>query len=170
MRCICNHRRKCTFKIHAAKLKLEETFQIKSMRLKHKCGFKNANSKMISKCLALRYLEDFRADCSWEVEVFRNRVMRDTGVRIGYYKAYYAWKKVLIMIHGSAAEQYAKVWDYVAIVKKHCPGSSAFVKVGRVERPPTVFQRMYICLQPCKEGFIQGYRHIIGVDGSWMSS
>ena len=69
------------------------------------------------------------------------------------------------MIHGSALKQYQRVWDYAAAVRKYLVGSSTFVVVSDIERPPATFQRMYICLQPCKEGFIQGCMHIIGVDG-----
>ncbi|KAI5327895.1 hypothetical protein L3X38_027291 [Prunus dulcis] len=34
----------------------------------------------------------------------------------------------------------------------------------RVELPP-LFQRIYVCLDACKKGFLAGYKPIIGVDG-----
>ncbi|XP_019106110.2 uncharacterized protein LOC104898713 [Beta vulgaris subsp. vulgaris] len=69
------------------------------------------------------------------------------------------------MISGDVAEQYKRVWDYAATVRKCNEGSNAVVKCERIERPPPLFQRMYICLQPCKEGFMAGCRPILGVDG-----
>ena len=77
--------------------------------------------------------------------------------------------KALIMTRGFAPEQYAKVWDYAATVLKWNQGSSAYVKpetmtIGSPERPLR-FQRFYVCLKACKEGFKKGCRPIIGLDG-----
>ena len=37
--------------------------------------------------------------------------------------------------------------------------------VEGVETPPPHFQRLYVCLQAMKQGFKEGCRPIIGVDG-----
>ena len=164
IQCICEEQ-KCLFRIHRRKLKLEETWQIKSMTSEHSCGFHSANPKVTSEFLAERYLDHFRDDPNLKLKYFMKLILRDIGVSVKYHKAYYAKVIALHMIHGSALEQYRRVWDYAAVVRKYVVGSAAFVVVSDIERPPTTFQRMYICLQPCKEGFLQGCRHIIGVDG-----
>lgn len=64
--------------------------------------------------MAKIYLEDWRADNEWSLDAFKKRVMMDTWIEVGYYKAYYAKKKALMMIHGNAAKQYSLVWDYAA--------------------------------------------------------
>lgn len=87
---------------------------------------------------------------------------------IGYYKTYYARARALKMIFGDASEEYKKVWDYIASIIKYNPGSTAIVKVDRIESPPPLFQRLYVCLQACKEGFIVGCRPIIRVDGAHL--
>ncbi|XP_057248887.1 uncharacterized protein LOC130590461 [Beta vulgaris subsp. vulgaris] len=135
------------------------------MRLNHTCGFHNANPKVTSEFLAERYMNHFRDEPNLSLKYFRKLILRDIGVDVKYYKAYYARLMALYLIHGIATEQYNKVWDYATTIRKYNPGSSAFVMVTGIERPPIVFQRMYVCLQPCKEGFIQGCRHILGVDG-----
>lgn len=38
VKCTCTQKRKCRFKIHCTKVKGEETFQIKSLKLEHICG------------------------------------------------------------------------------------------------------------------------------------
>ncbi|XP_021717626.1 uncharacterized protein LOC110685404 [Chenopodium quinoa] len=70
----------------------------------------------------------------------------------------------LQMIHGNAAEEYKRVWDYVEAIRRYNPGSTAVVKLQNIDNPPPIFQRMYICLQPCKEGFMASCRPILGVD------
>ncbi|KNA10075.1 hypothetical protein SOVF_147670, partial [Spinacia oleracea] len=55
--------------------------------------------------------------------------------------------------------------QYVGAIRKDIPGSTAVVKVEGIENNTPMFQRMYICLQPCQEDFIAGCRPILGVDG-----
>lgn len=69
------------------------------------------------------------------------------------------------MIHGDASEQHGRVWGYFEAIRKYNTGSTAVVKLVDTETQSPCFQRLYICMQPCKEGFLAGCRPIIGVDG-----
>ena len=106
------------------------------MNLNHVCGFQSYNSKVTSEYLAEKYLDDWRDNPTWKLSTFMLKCRRDLGVEVKYYKAYNARQRALYMIYGDAAEQYKKVWDYVATVRKYNHGSSAFVKVDSIERPP----------------------------------
>ncbi|XP_057526298.1 uncharacterized protein LOC130805540 [Amaranthus tricolor] len=72
------------------------------------------------------------------------------------------------MIVGYASEEYNRVWDYAEAIRRFNPGSTAIVKCIGIDAPPPLFQRMYICLPACKEGFVAGCRPIIGVDGAHL--
>ncbi|XP_057528367.1 uncharacterized protein LOC130807237 isoform X3 [Amaranthus tricolor] len=72
------------------------------------------------------------------------------------------------MIVGDASEEYSRVWDYAEAIRRFNPGSTAIVKCIGMDTPPPLFQRMYICLPACKEGFVAGCRPIIGVDGAHL--
>ncbi|XP_057540794.1 uncharacterized protein LOC130818651 [Amaranthus tricolor] len=74
-------------------------------------------------------------------------------------------KKMLV---GDASEEYSRVWDYAEAIRRYNPGSTAIVKCIGIETPPPLFQRMYICLPACKEGFVAGCRPIICVDGAHL--
>ncbi|XP_056692339.1 uncharacterized protein [Spinacia oleracea] len=165
VKCTCDAKRKCNYKVHCRKVKGEETFQIKSLRLRHVCGHQHDNPKVSSEYLAERYLEDWRDDSSTKMDSFIKRVRREVQSEVGYYKCYYAKKLSLKMIYGDAAEEYKRVWEYVGAIRKHILGSTAVVKLEGIENNTPMFQRMYICLQPCKEGFMGGCRPILGVDG-----
>ncbi|KAH9622115.1 hypothetical protein KSS87_021471 [Heliosperma pusillum] len=163
--CTCGEKKKCSYKVHAKKCSEEETFQIRSLRLPHNCGWIDHNSKCTSLYLAERYLDYWRLESETKVDTFQKKLLKELGIEVGYYKAYYAKEKALKMIYGEADEQYKRVWDYAETVKKHNEGSSVFVQLGNVEKPPPVFKRMYMCLDACKKGFLAGCRPIIGVDG-----
>lgn len=166
--CSCGTRRKCRFKIHCKRLKGEQTWQIRSIRPNHICGHQTINPKCTSQYLAERYLEDLRDDPTWKLSSFQKRAKRECRCEVGYYKVYYAKKIALKMIFGDADLEYEKVWDYAATIRKYNPGSSAIVKVTGLDEGKPEFQRMYICLKACKEGFMAGCRPILGVDGAHL--
>ncbi|XP_056688827.1 uncharacterized protein [Spinacia oleracea] len=88
VKCVCKQKRKCRFKIHAKKLKGEKSWQIKSIRPEHICGWKFDNPKVTSKYLAERYLEDWRDEPNTKVKAFIRGARREVKSEIGYYKAY----------------------------------------------------------------------------------
>ncbi|XP_074271165.1 uncharacterized protein LOC141595091 [Silene latifolia] len=54
---------------------------------------------------------------------------------------------------------------YVAAIRQYNHGSTAIVLVDNIERPPPIFQRMYLCFKALKDGFLAGCRPLVGVDG-----
>ncbi|KAL0391443.1 UNVERIFIED_CONTAM: hypothetical protein Slati_4529400 [Sesamum latifolium] len=78
-----------------------------------------------------------------------------------------AKKYALELIKGDVKEQYSRLYDYCHTVVKHNPGSSLFMKLNKELNPP-VLQRMYFCLKGMKDGFLDGCRPIIGLDGCFL--
>ncbi|KAK4839483.1 hypothetical protein QYF36_022295 [Acer negundo] len=73
------------------------------------------------------------------------------------------------MIHGSIKEQYSKLWEYCAEVKRMNPCSLVMMKYDReagCENP--LFQRLYICLGALKKGWKECCRPILGLDGCFI--
>ncbi|XP_062073818.1 uncharacterized protein LOC133778028 isoform X2 [Humulus lupulus] len=82
--------------------------------------------------------------------------------------AFYRAKKVATeILEGSVKEQYAILEDYCNQIRATNPGSTAILKT-RIEGDKRYFERVYICLQACKEGFNRGCRPLIGVDGCFL--
>ncbi|XP_074313734.1 uncharacterized protein LOC141648926 [Silene latifolia] len=118
-----------------------------------------------SEYLAERYLETWRGDPTWKLSAFQKQIYRDLGIEVKYGLCWLARARAKLMIFGDGADQYARVWDYVAAVRKYNPGSTAIVMVDNIERPPPIFQRMYLCFKAVKDGFLAGCRPLVGVDG-----
>lgn len=129
MKCVCEDDNKCNLKIYAVKMKMEETFQIKSLRLKHTCSFHHSSSKVSSEWLAEKYLDDWRLDPNWKLKKFVDRVYKDIGVHIGYYRAWFSRARAKLILYGDASDQYGKVHDYASAILEHNPGSTVVVKV-----------------------------------------
>lgn len=74
------------------------------------------------------------------------------------------------MINGSYAEQLGSLWSYMEKVRRTNPGTTILMKVedGTKEQGEPRFEKLYVCLQACKEGFKSGRRKLIRVDGCHM--
>ena len=69
-------------------------------------------------------------------------------------------------LRGSHIGQYAKLWEFCGELRAKNPGSSALLVVDRPNlNIQPVFRRIYVCLEACKKGFVNGIRPIIGLDG-----
>ncbi|XP_016192018.1 uncharacterized protein LOC107632893 [Arachis ipaensis] len=76
------------------------------------------------------------------------------------------------IVYGDAAAQYGIVRDYGETLLKCSPGST--VRITTISHPnpaedPT-FDKMYICLYGCKNGFRMGCRPLIGLDGAFLKT
>ncbi|XP_072054174.1 uncharacterized protein [Arachis hypogaea] len=64
------------------------------------------------------------------------------------------------------------VRDYGLKLLKSNPGST--VTVGVIPQPnpddEPIFEKMYICLDACKKGFLAGYRPLIDLDGAFLKT
>jgi len=99
------------------------------------------------------------------VDVTTRQLYRDVTTR----QLYRAKVKAKQQIEGKHKEQYKRLWDYCTTVRQMNRGSTMLMKV---ERPtlyvtPT-FQRLYMSLAVCKEGFKRACRPVIGVDGCFF--
>ncbi|KAK9291278.1 hypothetical protein L1049_009467 [Liquidambar formosana] len=74
------------------------------------------------------------------------------------------------MIHGKYIKQFKKVWDYTHELLKCNRGSSVKLLTDTPSIPNAipVFQRLYVCSDACRRGFVAGCRPFIGVDGCFL--
>ena len=70
---------------------------------------------------------------------------------------------------GDPVVEYAKLHDYVAEILRSNPGSTCYVKCDRKSEPgKQVFRKFYVCFHALKQGFKQGCRRVIGLDGCFL--
>ncbi|CAM8990468.1 unnamed protein product [Rhodiola kirilowii] len=134
-------------------------FQINSLNPHEKCALDFKNAKLTATYLATHYLEAFRDNPKWETDAFQKHVKREFEVDVSLKKCWRANVQAQKIIDGSIDEQYKLLNDYCAALKKWNPGTSVYLATesGR-------FQRIYICLDACKRGFLAGCRPIISLD------
>ena len=81
---------------------------------------------------------------------------RDLNIDVPIARCYKAKKEALHQLFGSHSKQYHLIRRYTSAVLNANPGSSV-----NIQRDGAFFQRMYICLDACKNGFKYGCWPII---------
>ncbi|KAL0437231.1 UNVERIFIED_CONTAM: hypothetical protein Sradi_0431000 [Sesamum radiatum] len=153
----------CGWKMHAIKIKDEETFQINLLQSHHSCPEIFHVKNMKTNWLKDKYLQKFKSDPKRCVKGFRVDIINELRVNVSKNQAYRAKKAALKEIEGSPEWQYSRLWaaemrnepllDYTVII-----GTDQQMKDER-------FNRFYVCFGALKKGFQSGCRPIIGVDG-----
>nr|KAJ0214450.1 hypothetical protein LSAT_V11C400213320 [Lactuca sativa] len=71
-------------------------------------------------------------------------------------------------IEGTLKEHYAKTWSYGEELRSTNPGSTVKMDVDVMDDGTTYFSKFYVCLKGVKDGWIQGCRRVIGLDGYFI--
>ncbi|KAI9161605.1 hypothetical protein LWI28_018990 [Acer negundo] len=93
----------------------------------------------------------------------------DTNVDASIYQYYRARTRAKELIQGSIKDQYYKLWEYCAEVRRMNPRSSVIMKCsseGGAANPK--FMRLYICLHALKKRWMEGCRRIIRLDDCFI--
>ncbi|XP_073355436.1 uncharacterized protein [Aegilops tauschii subsp. strangulata] len=85
--------------------------------------------------------------------------------------AYRARKAAKNVVLGDQKAQYTRIRDYLQAVLDTNPGSRCIVTTKYIREHPSKnprFHGLFICLNGCKEGFLNGCRPFIGLDGCFI--
>ncbi|KAL2235253.1 UNVERIFIED_CONTAM: hypothetical protein Sindi_1257500 [Sesamum indicum] len=154
----------CEWKIHATKLKNEQTFQVNLYKDEHTCPqvFKVKNVK--TSWLSERYLQDFKSDPKKCVKGWRVDIMNQLRCHVSRDQAYRAKREALKKLEGSPEYQFTKLWDYAEELRKTNPGSTVILGIND-ENGQNRFEKFYVCFSTLKQGILGGCRPVICVDG-----
>ncbi|XP_023761534.1 uncharacterized protein LOC111909973 [Lactuca sativa] len=74
----------------------------------------------------------------------------------------------LCEIEGDLKDHYSKLWDYGAEIKRANPGSHVEVYVQPQNNSTVVFERFYVSFKGVIDGWLDGCRKVIGIDGCFL--
>ncbi|CAL9026376.1 unnamed protein product [Prunus brigantina] len=148
----------CTWKIHASFMQLEKTLQIKTFIDKHICHRNLTNPYVNCVFIAHKYLDRIMDKPDIKCKHLRKAVRRDLGYNVFDSQCARAKNKAKEIIEGTYKEQYSRLQEYCDEIRATNVGSTMKIRV----EPPPHFQRLYICLDACKKGFLA----CLGVDAN----
>ncbi|KAL4273388.1 hypothetical protein GQ457_13G021560 [Hibiscus cannabinus] len=154
----------CPWKLWAAPMNpkdiTDQTWQIKTLVDSHTCSKVTKNRNIRSTWMAKYYIRKFMVDINYPPKSLRNDVYEEFVTWVSHVICGRARELAIEMIEGNYKGQYARIYEYLLELRTTNPGTTTIFHLDA-----RLFQRMYVCLQACKNGFIQGCRRIIYVDG-----
>lgn len=157
----------CEWKSYGLKMQRSATIQIKTL-----CKVPTCNPTWEQKCVTSTWIADtyedqIRWNPAWPTTAFHAMVVNDLKCKVSLPIIYRAMKKAKENITGKHEIEYAKNFAYNDEIKRQMPGSTVKImsEPAEVEVNGRRFKRMYICLAPQKEAFLDGCRPVIGLDG-----
>lgn len=77
-------------------------------------------------------------------------------------------KHALTEIKGSIKDHHAKLWDYDEEIMRSSLGSTSKLSVDIIPDSSIVFSMYYVCFKDVKDGWIEGCRIVLCVDGCFL--
>ena len=82
---------------------------------------------------------------------------------------------------GTYTQQYNQLWEYCEELRRSSPGNTILMKVHTFNDGDLVvemdsvcevpyFEKLYICLERCKKGFLAGCKSFIGLDACHLKN
>ncbi|XP_048425727.1 uncharacterized protein LOC125470543 [Pyrus x bretschneideri] len=144
----------------------EDSMQVKTYVGKHerlRIWRENPNCKVA--WLVKRYVDKFRLNPNMPITAFMKTVKEEIMIEIHLKTAYKVRAQCLKILDGSNVDQYTKLWEYYDELRRTNSGTTVQMKVLPYDDAHVIFQRIYICLGACKNGFKDGCRQLVGLDG-----
>ncbi|KAL0008520.1 hypothetical protein SO802_010022 [Lithocarpus litseifolius] len=157
---------RCPFELCCGKMKDEDTWIVKKLNPEHNCGRRLRNRFASSNWLRKHLVDDVRNDPNVNMSVIKDQVVNNFKIHINRYQASRAKGRAKELVHGTFTEQYAQLGDYCKELLRSNPGSTTLISTNRPQpHLQPKFERLYVCLDACKRGFLAACKPFIGVDG-----
>ncbi|XP_058764112.1 uncharacterized protein LOC131637534 [Vicia villosa] len=166
-RVICKDKQQCGYTVLCSRVLRTESFRIKTLIQKHKCGRKffnkNANADWVSRIIVDKLKNNSGMKLNEIVSDVRLRFATEiTGCRA--FKARQIARRV---VEGDSAKQYSMLWSYGAELRRACIGNTFKLNISGL---PPKFERCYMCFDGTKRAFKNGCRPFIGLDGCHLKN
>nr|KAJ0211487.1 hypothetical protein LSAT_V11C400221130 [Lactuca sativa] len=159
----------CHFRLWATWMSSEKSFQIKSLNDMHNCArvFK-FGSIVTYKWIAKHFMNHILQKPKMSIRKLKAKVSKKFNLIASVGQCRNARKYAFQGIEGTLKEHYAKTWSYGEEIRRTKPGSTVKMDVDVMPDGTTYFSKFYVCFKGLKDGWNEGYRRVIGLDGCFL--
>ncbi|CAI9289371.1 unnamed protein product [Lactuca saligna] len=150
-------------------MKNERSFQIKSLIDRHNCARVFKFGSIVSyKWIGTHFMNDIIQKPKMSIRKLKAKVSKRFNLIASVGQCRNARKYAFQQIEGTLIEHYAKTWSYGEELKRTNPGSTVKMEVDVMSDGETYFSKFYVCLKGLKDGWIEGCRRVIRLDGCFL--
>jgi alpha-galactosidase len=142
------------------------SWQIASLNDDHTCPPRRDNRLVTAARIAEKYEKMIIANPTWSIEAMKTTVQEEMFADVHGSKLKRAKSIVMQRALDATKGQYKLMYNYQLELLRSNPGSTVVKKDTDATDP--VFQRMYICLDALRKGFLAGCRKVVGLDGCFF--
>jgi len=143
-------------------------FTVRRYNNVHHCVARRAKKLVTSTVIAEKYFREIRDNPGWRIEKMQERVLEDLCADVSEAKCKRAKRIVMERIVDGTNGEFSRVYDYHMELVRSNPGSTVSVTLNPDVTDRPVFERIYVCLEGCKRGFLAGCRRVVGLDGCFL--
>ena len=158
----------CPWMIYGSYSSKCDWFQVQTYIPQHRCPQRRDNKLVTARRIADKYESLIKANPSWKLQDLKETVLLDMGADVTLSKIKRAKYIIMKRIFDAAKEEYPKLFDYQLEILRSNSGSTVAISLDPDITIKHVFQRMYVCFEACKKGFLAGCRQVIGLDGCFF--
>ena len=159
----------------------ERSHQLKTLIPKHTCTKSYKNPRCTSTYIGKKLLKKVKRQPDIKLKDIQDAVHKKYIVNISVGKASRARKRAQDCVNGAYIQQYNQLWKYCEELRRCNPSSTMLIEVHYFNEGGLVakmgltvvvpyIERLYICLEGCKRGFLAGCRPIIGLDACHLKT
>jgi len=158
---------KCPFHMRFSRAEPKTYYVLSRYRSGHKCYFTKKARLLKTTILAKKLVPILKHTPNMKLKALGEECKTRWGAHLSKFQLYRAKNKALEMIHGGIDEQYTHLRNYAEELLRSNPGSTVKIKCNAGLEGP-LFERMYVCFNASKRGFVQSCRPLIGLDGCFL--
>lgn len=159
-RCAAN---KCPFYIWTSVKQGKGPLVVKTLVPQHNCGRLAKVRKIRASWIARTYHSKFKVNPYLKCQEIVDTIWSEWGVKASLWLALEARRQAQALILGEYKEQYEILHRYAQEMKKSNPRNTIKFKLNN-----GVFERLYVCFDALKRGFLVGCRPFFGIDGCFL--
>jgi hypothetical protein len=158
----------CPWMIYGAYTSMCDWFQVQTYIPQHRGPQRRDNKLVTARRIADKYESLIKANPSWKLQDLKETVLLDMGADVTLSKIKRAKYTVMKRIYDATKEEYPKLFDYQLEILTSNLGSTMAIFLDPEVTIKHVFQRIYVCFEACKKGFLAGCRQVLGLDGCFF--
>ncbi|GJR31244.1 transposase, MuDR, plant [Tanacetum coccineum] len=163
--------RKCPFRLWASWMQNERSFQIKKLNDEHSCSRTYEYGTLItSNWIARNFAKKIMMNPCIKVKEITDAILKKYKCKVGISQARRGKMKALEQYETCLEDHYGKLWSYAAEILNSNPGSTCKMSVDSMPDGKNYFSRFYVCFKALKDGWLQGCRRVIGIDGCFLKT